>query len=535
VLENRQDLHIRVAKGADIIFLRLTLACMDIERILVVDDEFIVRRTLEEYCHRSRLKVRAVGSIEEGLSSLEGDHGFDLAFLDVNLPDGDGTEILEEMKEMDSPPLPVMITGQGSIESAVECMKLGAYDYLLKPFSTDQLDLIIQRASKLNRLLEVNRELARETSAGNEVIVGESDGIKKLHQLIAQVARTDATVLISGETGTGKELIAQSIHQSSLRRDKPFIRVNCAAVSETLIESEFFGHEKGAFTGALQNRIGRFELADGGTLLLDEISEVSLALQAKLLRVLQEGELERVGGTKTIQVNVRILATTNRDLMKTVQAGDFREDLYYRLNVFPLQSPPLRERCGDVKLLGQSFLKKLQAKHGAKCSDFSKTAYQLLEAYDWPGNVRELQNVVERAVILSANEKIISASNLPLEIQNHGKMKGIILDEVSDTQAAGVKGSKTDGASAVVVHEEKSATPDSLAQILQDSDSAEATDWSLEGMERKLILETLRRTGGKRTQAAELMQVSIRTLFNKLNQYKKKGYEEFKPYLNSKE
>lgn len=495
---------------------------MDIEKILIVDDEFIIRRTLEEYCQRARLKVRAVGTIEEGLASLQGDHGFDLAFLDVNLPDGDGLEILEETQDMEAPPLPVMITGQGSIESAVECMKMGAYDYLLKPFSTDQLDMILQRAAKYNRLVQVNKELARETNSNSGTIVGESPEIQQLKSLIDQVARTDATVLISGETGTGKELVAQSIHQKSLRREKPFIQVNCAAVTETLIESEFFGHEKGAFTGALQSRIGRFELADGGTLLLDEISEVSLALQAKLLRALQEGELERVGGSKTIKVDVRILATTNRDLMQTVREGEFREDLYYRLNVFPLHSPALRERRGDVRLLARNFLESLVLKHGAKCRDFSDSAYKLLDAHTWPGNVRELQNVVERAVILSVGKKLIGPEVLPLEIQQNPEPAAGPPPAGAAAASEAESGPSADAA-------------EPMSPVVAAADPPENEDWSLEGMERKLILETLKKTGGKRSQAAEMMQVSIRTLFNKLNQYKKKGYEEFKPYFNSKE
>lgn len=495
---------------------------MEIEKILIVDDEFIIRRTLEEYCHRSRIKARAVGTIEEGLESLQGDHGYDLIFLDVNLPDGDGLEILEELSEIESPPLAVMITGQGSIESAVECMKLGAYDYVLKPFSTDQLDMILQRAAKYSRLVHVNKELARETSANNEVIVGHSPKINELKKMIDRVARTDATVLICGETGTGKELVAQSIHQSSLRRDKPFIQVNCAAVSETLIESEFFGHEKGAFTGAIQRRIGRFELADGGTLLLDEISEVSLALQAKLLRVLQEGTLERVGGTKTIEVDVRILATTNRDLTKAVQEGDFREDLYYRLNVFPLQSPALRERAGDVQLLARHFLRILAPKHGSKSTDFSKAALSLLQNYNWPGNVRELQNVVERAVIMSAQSAKVEPDALPLEIQYHNNL--------SDSAPPAGAADQPEPAS---TEEAPVATP--ASPVFDASQDPDSVDWSLEAMERQLIYQTLKKTEGKRTQAAEMMQVSIRTLFNKLNQYKKKGYKEFEPYLNTKE
>lgn len=506
---------------------------MNIDKILVVDDEPIIRRTLEEYCHRARIKVKSVGSVEEALDCLHGDHDFDLAFLDVNLPDGDGLEILEEIQGLPNTPLPVMITGQGSIESAVECMKLGAYDYLLKPFSTDQIDMILQRAAKFNHLVNVNKELVLSTNPQTGVIVGESPEIKNLKGMIERVAHTDATVLICGETGTGKELIAQSIHQSSMRRDKPFIRVNCAAVSETLIESEFFGHEKGAFTGALQSRIGRFELADGGTLLLDEISEVSLALQAKLLRVLQEGELERVGGTKTIQVDVRILATTNRDLYKTVQEGKFREDLYYRLNVFPVMSPSLRERKGDVSLLAKHFLKNIAQKHGASCRDFTPRAYQLLEAYRFPGNVRELQNVVERSIILSANQEKVDASAFPLEIQIGDSAQQI--DDLKESQAAAQNivaqalvsppsPAPSAGATAVDESPKVGTLPEA---IIADE------DWSLEAVERKLILETLKRTNGNRTKAAEIMQVSIRTLFNKLNQYKKKGFSEFEPYFNS--
>lgn len=502
---------------------------MEIEKILIVDDEFIIRRTLEEYCHRSRIKARSVGSVEEGLESLQGDHDYDLIFLDVNLPDGDGLEILEELAELEAPPLAVMITGQGSIESAVECMKLGAYDYVLKPFSTDQLDMILQRAAKYNRLVQMNKELVRETSTNIEAIVGESPKIQELKSMIDRVARTDATVLIWGETGTGKELVAQSIHQSSLRRDKPFIQVNCAAVSETLIESEFFGHEKGAFTGAIQRRIGRFELADGGTLLLDEISEVSLALQAKLLRVLQEGSLERVGGTKTIEVDVRILATTNRDLVKAVKNGEFREDLYYRLNVFPLKSPALRERKGDVQLLAEYFLRILAQKHGSKCKSYAKATLNLLEAHDWPGNVRELQNVVERAVIMSAQSTTVEPEVLPFEIQYKNEMPAAISTarQVASPDGAGRETRET--------RETSESSESGRSPAFNASGGSGELDWSLEAMERQLIYQALKKTKGKRTQAAEIMQVSIRTLFNKLNQYKKKGHKEFEPYFNSKE
>jgi len=485
---------------------------MNIEKILVVDDELIIRRTLEEYCHAARIKVKSCASVEDGLNALESPQGFDLMFLDIHLPDGDGLEILEELADMENPPLPVMITGQGSIESAVKCMQLGSYDYILKPFSTEQLNMLLQRASQYQRLVQVNRELVSDTANSSTHIVGDSPALNTLKDMIHRVARTDATVLIAGETGTGKELIAQSIHQNSLRRDKPFIKVNCAAVSETLIESEFFGHEKGAFTGATNNRIGRFELADGGTLLLDEISEVSLALQAKLLRVLQENELERVGGTKTIKVDVRILATTNRNLQQTVDEGKFREDLYYRLNVFPVISPALREREGDVQSLAKHFLEKFARKHGTQATDFTQRAYKQLCQYRWPGNVRELQNVVERSVILAADQVKIDASTLPLELQLGSDATSDLLD---DSQGNIAKQSVTESAE----------SPSN-----QSSDTAHTT---LESAERQLILETLRATKGNRTKAAERMEISIRTLFNKLNAYKNKGYSEFEPYYTN--
>lgn len=509
---------------------------MDIEKVLILDDEMIIRRTLQEYCHRKRVKVRTVGTVQEAMAALEGDHGFDLMFLDINLPDGEGTEVLEAMEGREDAPLAVMITGQGTIESAVNCMQLGAYDYLLKPFSMEQIDLVLQRISKLTRLVQLNRELSGGSAEGTDAIIGESAEMKQLKELIECVARTDATVLVTGETGTGKELIAQAIHQNSLRKDKPFIKVNCAAVSESLIESEFFGHEKGAFTGATTSRTGRFELADGGTILLDEISEVSMALQAKLLRVLQEKELERVGGSKTIPVDVRIIATTNRDLKKSIEAGEFRQDLYYRLNVFPVRSPALRERRGDVAQIARYFLGLYGRKHGRKLKDFSKQALTLLERHSWPGNVRELQNVVERSVILSgARSEVMDASVLPLEIQ---VLQGTGEEEeepAMDAEQAASGDFRDLNAESGMVGLEKD-----IAGMINGSAQAggevleliSEEDWTLENMERHLILKALERTEGNRTRAAEMMGVSIRTLFNKLNQYRKKGFTEFEPYFN---
>lgn len=508
---------------------------MRIENILVLDDELIIRKTLQEFLSRKRFKVRTVGTVAEAMKYLRGDHDFDLMFLDVNLPDGEGTDVLEAVQGLDNAPIAVMITGQGTIESAVRCMKLGAFDYLLKPFSNDEIDIVLQKAAKFHRLVTVNQELTSETSSqGNRNIIGNSPCMKNLQDLIRSVARTDATVLIGGETGTGKELISHAIHSESLRRNKPFIKVNCAAVSETLIESEFFGHEKGSFTGAVQSRIGRFELADGGTLLLDEVSEISLALQAKLLRVLQERELERVGGTKTIKVDVRIIATTNRDLLQSVKEGEFREDLYYRLNVFPLNSPALRDRKEDVPLISASFLQEFSRKHGRKLEGFSPETIQLMMRYSWPGNVRELQNVVERSVILSTSGSMVLPTALPLEVQQLQDSDNGTLPPTSPPIAvpqavAPVSAVPTKSApesAPIASTPAPAAVSDSGSGIVLNGD-----DLSLATVERELILRCLKECNGNRTHAAEMMQVSIRTLRNKLNQYKDEERAEFAEFF----
>ena len=290
---------------------------MALDRILIVDDTAIIRKSLEERLRGKRYAVSTAGSIAEAEKRLAA-NSFDLIFLDMELPDGDGRVFIERLSHNDNKPLVVMITANGSIESVVECMRLGAFDYLPKPFAMTQIDLILKKAAEFQRAVRVTDFLNRESIARREII-GNSTAVTRLKDLIHRVGRTNATVMISGENGTGKELVANEIFLNSQRANKPFIKVNCAAISETLIESEFFGHEKGSFTGATDQRDGRFELADGGTILLDEVSEISLALQAKLLRVLQEREFERVGGNKTIKVDVRVLATTNRDLLKAVQ------------------------------------------------------------------------------------------------------------------------------------------------------------------------------------------------------------------------
>jgi DNA-binding NtrC family response regulator len=459
---------------------------MALDRILIVDDTAIIRKSLEERLRGKRYAVSTAGSIAEAEKRLLAS-SFDLIFLDMQLPDGDGRVFIERLSHNDNKPLVVMITADSSVESVVECMRSGAFDYLPKPCAMTQIDLILKKASEFQRAVRVTDFLNRESIAQREII-GSSPAIVRLKDLIHRVGRTNATVMISGENGTGKELVANDIFLNSQRSAKPFIKVNCAAISETLIESEFFGHEKGSFTGATDQRDGRFELADGGTILLDEISEISLALQAKLLRVLQEREFERVGGNKTIKVDVRVLATTNRDLLKAVENGTFREDLYYRLNVFPIQVPPLRERTGDIEILSNHFLERFSKEHGIKSCGFSEAGMVGLLAHHWPGNVRELQNVVERAAILAEEGVPISA-----------ELMGLASPAATATPPA-------------VAPPQVSTTPSPASEVMP-----------LHELEKRAIFEALERTNGNRTQAAELLQISIRTLRNKLAEYRVDG------------
>jgi len=450
---------------------------MQFDKVLIVDDELVIRKALEEQLHHNRYAVASVSSLADAQAILSKDN-FDLVFLDVRLPDGNGTELLKHFNQLPDSvekPLTVVITGYGSIESAVACMKLGAFDYIIKPFSLQEIDVILQKAESFSHLMKVNQYFSKNGSDGeySPELLGESPAIQRIRSLIEKVATTEATVLITGENGTGKELVAHEIHRKSHLANKPYITVNCAAIAENLIESEFFGHEKGAFTNAIQRRMGRFELANNGTILLDEIAEISPHLQAKLLRVLQEKEFERVGGTKTLKANVRVLASTNRDLRKSVQKGDFREDLYYRLNVFPIEIPPLRERGNDVLLLSDFFLKRYMRKHGIKLQGFSQEARRAILEHTWPGNVRELQNTIERAVILSSDQKLILPNTLNLS-----------------------------------QHIQEPETPTEENSLI-----------NLETLEKRHILHVLKAMKGNRTKTASLLAISTRTLSNKLKQY----------------
>jgi DNA-binding NtrC family response regulator len=482
---------------------------MAVEKVLVIDDEPFIRRTFEEVLRGKRYGVSSAGTLADAERLLKRDQ-FDLVFLDVRLPDGEGTAFLEKMFKGLNPPLAIMMSGFGTVESAVECMRLGAFDYLLKPFSISQIEVLVRKAETYRQMVRVNEYLASELTSAKE-LVGESDPILMLREVLRKVAPTEATVLIQGENGTGKELVAQAIYRASGRAAQPYIRVNCAALSESLMESEFFGHEKGAFTGATERREGRFELASGGTLLLDEISEISPRLQAKLLRVLQEREFERVGGTKTIQVDVRVLATTNRDLGKSVEKGDFREDLYYRLNVFPVSVPPLRERRGDIELLARHFLNHFCRQHGKADVALTAECISILEAHRWPGNVRELQNTVERAVILSEPGMPLSpvvlglgeGTGFPVAVQLPLKRSKIAAGSRSSANTPAAKGGE-------------SVPPDST---VTDSGAAHLT-MPLAEVEKNHILRVLESSGGNRTRASETLGISIRTLRNKLQEYR---------------
>src|SRR2546428_7164862 len=373
---------------------------MPIEKIIVLEDDLVVRKNLEQQLRYKRYDVASANTLTAAQELLNKDN-FDLMIVDVRLPDGEGTELLKQLQSRPVKPLVVMISGFGTVDLAVECMRNGAFTFLTKPFSPEQLAVTLKKAEEHTQLVKVNQFLshAEDDESGYELL-GHSKTIEQLRQLIRKVARTQATVLIQGESGTGKELVARALYRQSPRANAPFIKVNCAAIPENLIESEFFGHEKGAFTGALTKREGRFELAHGGTILLDEISEISPTVQAKLLRVLQERELERVGGNRTIKVDGRVIATPNRHLDKSVARKEFREDLFFRLNVVPMVLPPLREHMEDVPLLSERFLQRSARKHGVHILGLAPDCRHALMNHHWPGNVRELQNVIERAVIL---------------------------------------------------------------------------------------------------------------------------------------
>jgi len=463
-------------------------------RILVVDDDPHMQQGIGICLARGNYHLSIVPHGLAALEALEQD-SYDLIITDQQMPQMSGLELLATLQKRGSEIPVIMITAYGTITQAVEAMQMGAADFITKPFSAPDLERIVERV--LSPECAVSRQRAQRQKSGRPIISNDPLMIRVL-EVAEAVARSEATVLIQGESGTGKELIARFIHAASLRSQQPFVAVNCAALPESLLESELFGHEKGAFTGAQARKIGKFEMAHGGTILLDEISEMDLALQAKLLRVLQEREVDRVGGKDPVQIDVRVLATTNRNLEDTVREGKFRADLYYRLNVIPVTLPPLRERRADIKLLTEHFM---QQYLGEKAPTLPEEVLQALLSHPWPGNIRELQNAVQRAAILSQGKT--------------PKQTDFLLSMNPQVQ---LESFKADVGQAQSLHSmiEKEVVPegDSVSPLMIRSGT------TVQEMERALIMETLRATGNNRTEAARMLGISIRTLRNKLHEYR---------------
>ncbi|MFA6217021.1 MAG: sigma-54 dependent transcriptional regulator [Candidatus Omnitrophota bacterium] len=400
--------------------------------ILVVDDEPLVRGSLTELLTLSGYTVSAANNGKEAIDFLK-NYTVDLVISDIKMPEIDGTQLLKQIKKDHADTPVIMITGYGSIENAVEAVKEGAYDYITKPIVDSEIKLVIERLLKDRQLHEENIKLKEQLSISQRTrfhnIVGKDEKMQKIYSLIEAIAKTRATILIQGESGTGKRMIAHAIHKyNEVEREKPFVEVSCGALTETLLEGELFGHVKGAFTGAIRDRIGRFELADGGTIFLDEIDAFSPALQVKLLRVLQEGEFERVGDTKTLKVDVRVIAATNQNLQDLISKGTFRMDLYYRLNIIAIDLPPLRERRNDIPLLAEDFILKHSQHINKKIEGLSDEALSILKSYQWPGNVRELENVIERAIILSQGP-VITREDLPEYLHKLGNTNLLTSEE----------------------------------------------------------------------------------------------------------
>jgi len=456
--------------------------------LLVADDDPAVRESLERTLEREGYAVVLAPDGQAAMERLRAG-GIDLVLSDLRMPGLTGLELLREVKAL-SPDLDVvMLTAFGTVEEAVKAMKDGAVDFLTKPFQRAQLIRVIRKALERRALIQENKALQRRLDdlLRQGDYIGVSPAFRRMMMLVDQVANSSATVLIYGESGTGKEGAARAIHERSPRRAGPFVAVNCAALPENLLESELFGHEKGAFTGAAGRKEGRFELADGGTLFLDEVADLSPVTQPKILRVLQEGEFERVGGTRTIRVDVRIVAASNQDLGALVREKRFREDLYYRLNVITVTAPPLRERREDVAVLAQHFLRLYAAKNNRKLEGLSDEALRCLEAYAWPGNVRELENVLERAVVL-ARGPVVDVADLPANIAE----RAVMLERGPDAHAM-----KDDG-----------PAPDGYFRIRVGTTLAEA--------EQRMLEETLRFTKGNKTLAAKMLGIDPKTVFRKL-------------------
>lgn len=464
---------------------------MQSKRVLIVDDEASLRTTLFRALDRKGYQVITSASYKEAESVSQTDKPLDLALLDLRLPDGDGIELMLQLRRLHPNIQVIILTGHASIETAVEATRHGAFHFVTKPCNLDEIMTLVDRALSHSQLTQENQHLrhALQTKYQFDNIIGQSDSIMEVLNLIERVAQSDSTVLVMGESGTGKELIAKALHYNSKRSQEAFIPINCGAIPAELLESELFGHVKGAFTGAIANRAGRFELAEEGTLFLDEIGDMSPNLQVKLLRVLQEKSFEPVGGTKTLLANVRVIAATNVDLEHAVDAGKFREDLFYRLNVIPIKVPALRERKSDIPLLLHHFMESFNRSRGRQLKGIGQEALALLTNYAWPGNIRELENLVERLAILKGSG-IVEVSDLP------EKYRRIVAE----------------------VDPDKMMIPDNG----MDFNSA------VDAYENALIVRALEKTGWNRNQAALLLKLNRTTLVEKI---KKKGLRPYEPEL----
>jgi two-component system response regulator AtoC len=448
------------------------------QRILIADDSAGIREVLREALTDEGYDISEASSGDEVLSELRSENASrpDLALMDIRMPGKDGLEVLRTLRASHDDELPIIVmTAFGSASTAIEAMKLGAFDYIAKPFELEEVTVAIERFFERRDLSDRVVRLLAETKR-DEILIGDSPVMQNVYKTVGRVARSDATVLVTGETGTGKELVATVIHRNSTYSSGPLIKVNCAALPETLLESELFGHEKGAFTGAIAQRKGRFELAHKGTIFLDEVGEMTLATQKKLLRVLQEREFERVGGTTSVKIDTRVIAATNKNLSREIEVGNFREDLYYRLNVISIDLPPLRERPMDIPLLVEHFLHKHRYGRGAGPARISQEAMDRLLAHDWPGNVRELENTVERAVIMARG--------------------GIIAEEH------------------ITFPGQEARRPIDVTQALADGTTLEAF---LKDMESRYLREALRQAGDNRAVAADLLGVDLPELQRRLD------------------
>lgn len=448
--------------------------------ILVIDDEPLMRDFLAETLARNGFAVQVANNGAAGLDQLQ-EHSFDLCITDIKMPGMDGLEVLDQVRQKSPDTAVVLMTAYASVESAVRALKAGAVDYIMKPFTPDEIEHVVERAVRQRRLEQENRYLREVVSAPFDFqqMIGTSPHMTRIYEEVKRVAASRASVLVRGESGVGKELIARAIHYHSPRREGPFIKVNCAALAPGLLESELFGHEKGSFTHAIAKKIGRFELADEGTLLLDEISEMEPGLQSKLLRVLQEREFERVGGTKPIQVDVRIVSTSNRHLEGAIADGTFREDLFFRLNVVPINIPPLRDRIEDLPLLTEHFVARYSAENGRPVATVPRETHEHLRRHSWPGNVRELQNAIERAVVLADGDTL--------------------------------------GPDLFPFSQVRRDPPSTANGIFVPVGTTVAET------ERQLIMKTLQATSNNKSRTAETLDISVRTLRNKLNEYRGRG------------